>query len=53
MVQRRGCQLLVGPQVTRLSEVEPCEDGARPVTGSPSIGPPEPFFLFARCKPKE
>jgi len=35
------------------SEVEPCEDGARPVTGSPFIGPPEPFFLFARCKPKE
>jgi len=53
MVQRRGCQLLVGPQVTRLSEVEPCEDGARPVTGSPSIGPPEPVFLFARCKPSE
>ena len=27
------------------SEVEPREDGARPVTGSPFIGPPEPFFL--------
>ena len=35
------------------SEVEPCEDGARPVTRSPFIGPPEPFFLFARCKPIE
>ena len=51
MVQRRGCQLLVGPQVTRLSEVEPCEDGARPVTGSLFIGPRSLFSIGA--KPKE
>ena len=34
------------------SEVEPCEDGARPVTGSPFIGPPEPFFYSHGVNPK-
>ena len=35
------------------SEVEPCEDGARPVTGSLFIDPRSLFSIGAWCKPKE